>query len=179
VKLLKTLVFVAVILALAVGAFYGAAHVIYNRQFNALKRELSRHNYPIIGQWRHEDITLEDFGFTVKTPAGECRIDIRDGTEVRVPSDQIEGIAIRYPDEIELRAFLLNSDYWRHLSLPKIEHVSDLVKHLPQVLEALRSSPPVISHPRGGGHNANHKRYLFLTIPKPPGKELTASYKSF
>lgn len=162
-----------------VGIWFGWYRFTYNWEFNALRRSLEENRYEITGQWRHEDITLEDFGFTIKTTAGECCIDIRDGTQVRVPNDPIEGIGIHYPKEMELRAFLFDSDYWRNLRLPEIKTVSDLLKHLPHVLEAFRTSPPAISHPAGGGNNANHSKYLFLRIPKPPERELPTTYKRF
>ncbi len=155
-----------------VGLGYGTFRLIYNWQFNALRRELQRNDFTIVGQWRHEDLTLEDFGFTVRTSAGEFGIDILDASNVRTPRDPIDGLAIIYPGEKGGASFLLESNYWKNLQLPEVTTVADALKHMPRILEAVRTMPPAKADTASVWYDPALNRHLFLRIPKPPSKEL-------
>lgn len=72
----------------------------YYRHFNRIKARLeAMPDVKIVDSWRHEDITLEDFGFTLKIR--ECppiRLDFYEGNNWYRPFKKVEGISFfRYP----------------------------------------------------------------------------------
>lgn len=159
-----------VLVLLLIGILYATITITYNRQFNALRSALEDNRYEIIGQWRHEDTTLEDFGFTARTQVSDFAIDILDGSDVRTPNDRITSVYVRFVGEnfSEAQPIAFDSDYWRSLRLPNMNTLADLLKHMPQTLAALRTQPlpaPAPDHPR---MSFPYKPYAVLRIPTPP-----------
>lgn len=65
-----TLLFSALLLILA-SPFIMQINVFYNFKFNIIKDMLeSIEGVKVVDSWRHEDVALEDFGFTLQTANG-------------------------------------------------------------------------------------------------------------
>jgi hypothetical protein len=73
--------------------------LFYYSQYNALLREIWSHpNLRIVDHWRHEDITLEDFGFAIQSQRATAVLNISDGSPVRRPGDAAVGISLSIGD---------------------------------------------------------------------------------
>jgi hypothetical protein len=170
----KTFAYTLLIFVILIGGLIGWYRLTYNRQFNALRGALEQNRYEIIDQWRHEDISLEDFGFTARTQVGDFAIDILDGSDVRTPPDRITGIYVRFAGKNmpEAQPIAFDTDYWRSLHLPKMETLADLLKYMPQTLAALRASPPPSPAPESPRMDFPYKPYAVIKIPAPPATSI-------
>jgi hypothetical protein len=66
----------------------------YDAEFDFVKERLDRHpNVTVVDSWRHEDVTLEDFGFFVRTRPGGYRFELRftDGTDKLAVFEKADG----------------------------------------------------------------------------------------
>ena len=72
-SLIKGLALLSGLLALGLFVWFavGPRTVHYDAEFDFAQRQLGRPGAAtIVDSWRHEDITLEDFGFVVRTAEG-------------------------------------------------------------------------------------------------------------
>lgn len=149
---LATLVAAAVLLL--VGAI-GYLWLSYYSEYNALLAEIRKHpGLQIVDHWRHEDMTLEDFGFTLRGARGEAEIRITDGSAIRGPHDRARGIAFHLPRESHregnsvhpIHRFIeFDSADWQQRGLPAVRTIAELLPHFDAVAANLLSSPPLTS----------------------------------
>ena len=122
---------VMAILTVSLIAFYKFG---YNRQYDALSAEIqSNEGYRIEDTWRHEDITLEDFGFIYVTDGGrKAQIDIADGSNVRIPSDKGKGVYLMFrKGGVRADALISFSDreFWAPITDKEIRTIADFLPH--------------------------------------------------
>jgi hypothetical protein len=152
---LSTLVaFVGFALVLAVGAA-GYHWLTYYSGYNALLREIQRHpSLQIVDHWRHEDMTLEDFGFAVRSARATAFVDIVDGSSIRRPDDRAKGIAFHLRGEthregnafMAIRRFIeFDGVDWQQRGLPKVRSIAELLPHFDVIVHSLFTSPPLTS----------------------------------
>lgn len=145
----------------------------YDREYDALRREIGKYpGYRITDHWRHEDLTLEDFGFTVAYGEGEFQIDIIDGTRVRMPSDEFDGLLVNYQGDRIYHICWMGDDYWQSAPLPPIGTVAEFIAHAPSVVEVLRERPPLLTDP-SPWPNGKYPKLLRIMIPRLTNKTLS------
>lgn len=153
--------------ALRVPAIRGI--VFYNEQFNAVRAEIQKHPMlTILNQRRHEDTTLEDFGFLISSSKGSLWLNIQDGSPVRVPGDRVAGIAFSAKDppvrtvqtgkvldklgnpipttvvSRVTRQIRFDSPEWESRRLPTITTLADVIAHFEEITESLLAQPPSV-----------------------------------
>lgn len=139
------------LLAGAVGYLW----VSYYSEYNALLKEIQKHpTLQIVDHWRHEDMTLEDFGFGVQSARAGAFVNIVDGSNIRRPSDRAVGIAFHLRGEIlregnatrVVHRFIeFDSADWQQRGLPKIGTVAEFLAHFDAITQSLLNTPPVTS----------------------------------
>ncbi len=138
----------------------------YDREYDALRREIGKYpDYRITDHWRHEDLTLEDFGFTVAFGEGAFQIDIIDGTRVRIPSDEFDGLLVNYQGDRTYYISWIGDDYWQSAPLPPIGTVAEFIEHAPLVVKALRARPSLATDPKPWP-NGKYPKLLRIMIPR-------------
>lgn len=148
------------VLATVIGGivFFGIGGVVYYlatyySQHNALLAEIQKHpRLQIVDHWRHEDMTLEDFGFAVRSERVTAFVNISDGSNVRLPHDRAIGIRLSVGDKSHRvgntvygvdRVILFDSAEWRERGLPKVETIAGLLAHFDSIAYSLLSDPPL------------------------------------
>ena len=144
----------ATIVILLMGAF-GYYWLNYYSEYNALLREIRRHPHlQIVDHWRHEDVTLEDFGIAVRSARVTAFVDIHDGSGIRRPRDRAQGIKFHLPREVHrdgntvrvINRFIeFDGIEWQQRGLPKIRNIAELLSHFDVIVHSLLTSPPTTS----------------------------------
>ena len=147
------------VIAIACGLLVVAAisAVFYQRatyysEHNALLAEIRKHpDLAVVDHWRHEDLTLEDFGFAIQSRRATAFLNISDGSDVRLPHDRAVGIALKLRGETRragnavyvLRRFIrFDSAEWQHRRLPRVENIAGLLAHFDEIAHSLLTHPP-------------------------------------
>ena len=127
----------------------------YYSEYNELLREIRRHPHlQIVDHWRHEDVTLEDFGFAVRSPRVTAFVDIVDGSSIRRPQDPATGIKFHLPREVHqegntvrvIHRFIeFDGVDWQQRGLPKIHNIAELLIHFDLIVHSLLTAPPAAS----------------------------------
>jgi hypothetical protein len=164
------LVLAALLLALAVGVLglFVRWRVSYDDQFDALRSAIiARGRLPIVDQWRHEDITLEDFGFLVRSDVADFWIDITDDTRVRRPDDTLAGFVIQFEGDTGSRAISIYSPYWKNARMPQVKSYREFLEHAEMIVAQFKRHPPPVTNIDGGPF-AEYAMYLRLRIRSKP-----------
>ena len=97
-SLIKGLALLSVLLALGLFVWFAVGPMTFNydAEFDFVQRQLGRPGaVTIVDSWRHEDITLEDFGFVVRTAEGRVfELSFR-GARKLATFDAVDGIEFR------------------------------------------------------------------------------------
>ena len=146
------LVAIGLVLLVAVTGIY-VYHGRYYAQHNALLAEIQRHpNLSVVDHWRHEDMTLEDFGFAVRSARATAFVNVWDNSHVRWPTDRAVGIAVKISGErIRSGTRLIRFDGldWRRRGLPAIETMAELLAHFDDIAHSLETEPPPVMDSEG------------------------------
>ena len=124
----------------------------YYSEHNALLAEIRKHpDLTIVDHWRHEDLSLEDFGFAIRSKRATAFLNITDGSGIREPHDRAVGIALKLPREMRregntvysLRRFIrFDSAEWQRRRLPQVATIADVLANFDEIAHSLLSDPP-------------------------------------
>jgi hypothetical protein len=154
-RLLSGLAAMVGMVVLVVVGTIGFNWLTYYSEYNELLREIRRHpGLQVVDAWRHEDVTLEDFGFAVRTERVTAFINIVDGSAIRRPSDRAKGIAFHFPREVRRdgntvrfisRFIEFDSADWQQRGLPKVRTIAEMLPHFDVIAHSLFTNPPFTS----------------------------------
>jgi hypothetical protein len=127
----------------------------YYSEYNELLREIRRHpGLQVVDYWRHEDLTLEDFGFAVRAARVTAFINIVDGSAIRRTNDRAKGLAFHLPREVHRdgntvrfvsRFIEFDSADWQQRGLPKVRTIAEMLPHFDVIAHSLLTNPPITS----------------------------------
>src|SRR5687767_11001938 len=159
------------VLALLVAVVHN--RVAYYSEYNALLREIHKHaDLQIVDAWRHEDLTLEDFGFAMRSPRGTLMINITDGSNIRLPKHRAVGITFGGTGEWHadgnvripiVRFIRFDGPEWKRRGLPPVQTLADVVANFDQIAASLTQEPLLDS---GWGLGPD---YISLDLPRRRG----------
>lgn len=114
---------------------------VYYRHFNRVKARLeAMPDVKIVSSWKHEDITLEDFGFTLRVR--ECppiRLDFYDGDDWFRRFKKVDGISFfKYPGiKGQYQLTRISADELGKTGV-KVQNLGDVFANLESVLACLK-----------------------------------------
>lgn len=165
-RVIRILSWVSLFLCVAIAALAVKMKLGYGREFDAFRDAIDqRGDLAVVDQWRHEDITLEDFGFLIWGRTGEFWIDINDDTRVRMPDDHVAGLLVQIGDGEGQRAISIDSPYWETAGLPRITSARDFLQNAETIIAKLKETPPAVTNLRVGFF-AEYSLYLRVRLPK-------------
>jgi hypothetical protein len=158
-RLLAGLAGVLVLVVLLIVGMMGLNWLNYYSEYNELLREIRRHSgLEVVNAWRHEDFTLEDFAFAVRSARVTAFINIVDGSAIRRTNDRAKGIAFHLPREVHQegntmwmvsRFIEFDSADWQQRGLPTVRTIAEMLPHFDAIAHSLLTTPPLTStaHP--------------------------------
>jgi hypothetical protein len=133
------------------------APFIYDRDFNRIKARLERlPETTIIDSWRHEDMTLEDFGFDLKVrQCPPIRLDFYEGRDWYRTFGGIDGITFSKPynpASNDYETICVSSNELVQAGI-RVGNLVDIVCQLEAILVYLKSRPRgQVDTPRRGAY---------------------------
>jgi hypothetical protein len=155
-------------------------HVSYYADHNAMLREIRKHpDLEVVGGWRNDDITLEEFGFTIRSTRTNLLVNFsQDGP--RRPRDAIEGIAIRtdafhHSGNTTQRIYAyirFDSAEWNQRGLPEVRTLADVFAHYDAIAYSLTTQIPSSTLPAGSwpdciSLNPSSQSFPSGPVPRP------------
>lgn len=144
--------------AVLVAAFVATMplHVGYYADWNGLLGELrARPGIEVIDGWRNNDITLEEMGFTLRSPRATLALHLSE-RGVRRARDRADGISLatgrrqRTPlpggsiVNQGINGYIrFDSDEWKQRGLPPVRTLGDVLDHFDAIAHSLLTHPPV------------------------------------
>ncbi len=149
----------------------------YDWEFNDVKECVERHsNLKLTNSWRHEDITLEDFGFYIQTANGRnIKLDIHEGSKVRRSTDKAEGLSVYVDYKNKHHALLPFSDskIWSQVTDRELYSINDLLNVIDDVLDLVdKGQIELINYDWERTKHFIHVIYLDMTDNEKPNKSL-------
>jgi hypothetical protein len=155
------LVMVLILIIVAVGPFVplllSQIPFIYNRHYNRIKAQIEKlPETRIIDSWRHEDISLEDFGFDFQVrQCPPMRLDFYEGEDWDRPFGVIDGITFSKPYNPATNGYETIPVSCEELDRAgiRVRTLADIVSRLEAVLAYLKSRPRnETDSPRAGAY---------------------------
>lgn len=146
-------------------AFIGCSQIpsVYYAGFRSIERQLaSQFDVTVVRSWKHEDVFLEDCGFTLQVR--DCplvRVDFRDGEDWQAQFRRIDEVAVcQGSDSVKL----IRVERLAEMGVP-VRNLPSLLAHLERVLAVAdgMESDTAQSRPRG--------RWVVLRYPLGGGWE--------
>lgn len=140
-RLLVRILLVIVGLGVVLLPFVCLSDSFYYRHFNRIKAQLEAiPDVKIVDSWKHEDITLEDFGFTLKVR--ECppiRLNFYEVNNWDRPFKKIEGISfLKYPGiKGQYQLTRISAEEFGKAGV-KVQNLGDVFANFESVLACLR-----------------------------------------
>ena len=123
--------FIVVSLAAVLFAVPGILHVLYYAQYNAVVSRLEAvSGLTITSSWKHEDMSLEDCGFTVESSGANARLVFWDGQDWRGLFRYVDGICFEHQNS---RRMISCEEL--HAAGIDAENLTELLEQLPEVLD--------------------------------------------
>jgi hypothetical protein len=117
----------------------------YNRHFNRIRALLEEMpDARVVDSWRHEDLTLEDFGFTLQVrQCPRIRLDFYEGGDWYRDFEAIDGILFSKPYNLLTKGYevtALSCDELSRVGI-SVRNLTDVVSRLEAVLAYLKDRP--------------------------------------
>ena len=115
----------------------------YYGELNDILHEIEKSGrLEVLDVWQHRDISLEDFGITLRTESDrECVIEIVDYGNVRDSSDIAKGVMIFGEEYRKVQRFdFKNESVWSEIGYPKFPSIRGLLPVLDRFLVEVEQS---------------------------------------
>jgi hypothetical protein len=175
---LMAVVILVLVAAVAVTAPF---HVGYYEDWNGILRELrARPHIEVIDGWRNEDTSLEEMGFTIRSPRATVSIFLSQ-RGVRRARDRADGISLGTDRRVHLpmeggltRIMGINgyirfdSEEWKQRGLPAVRTFGEVMDHFDAIAHSLLAQPPTTEDITAPGDYIHFDRPMARKQARPP-----------